>query len=108
MNDALSSKPAEAGVAPPAAEGRWTEWLLRGFALLAYAFAVFSLASVWWADSSRMTLLLLLLTEGYTLMLLLLARPARIRDMAPMTIAATIYAAFFYVLLEPGGTVCRV
>ncbi|HKX41607.1 MAG TPA: isoprenylcysteine carboxylmethyltransferase family protein [Burkholderiaceae bacterium] len=105
MNDALSSKPAQDGAAPSAAEGRWTEWLLRGFGLMAYAFAVFSLASAWWADPSRMTLLLLLLTEGYTLMLMLLARPARIRDMAPTTIAATIYAAFFYVLFEPRGTV---
>lgn len=85
-------------------EGRLTEWLLRGFALLAYGFAVTNLALAWWADSSRWTLLLLLLIEGYTLLLVLIARPARMRDMAPLTVAATMYAAFFFVLLDPRGT----
>lgn len=82
-----------------------TEWLLRAFALLAYAFAVSGLATVWWADRGRTTILLLLLIEGYTMVLVLVARPARIRDMSPATILATLYAAFFYVLLETRGTV---
>ena len=86
------------------AEGCFTEWLLRGFGLIAYILAVSGLASAWWADRSRVTMLLLLLTEGYTLMLVLSARPARIRDMSPMTVVATIYAAFFYVLFETSGT----
>ncbi|WP_298832671.1 isoprenylcysteine carboxylmethyltransferase family protein [uncultured Piscinibacter sp.] len=85
-------------------EGRLTEWLLRGFALLAYGFAVTNLALAWWADGSRWTLLLLLIIEGYTLLLVLIARQARMRDMAPLTVAATMYAAFFFVLLEPRGT----
>jgi protein-S-isoprenylcysteine O-methyltransferase Ste14 len=84
--------------------GRLTEWLLRGFALLAYGLAVSNLASAWWADPSRLTLLLLLLTEGFTLTLVLLARPANSRDMTPASIAATIYAAFFFVLFDPSGT----
>lgn len=87
-----------------AREGRLTEWLLRIFALLAYGFAVSNLALAWWRDSSRWTLLLLLLIEGYTLVMVLVARPARLRDMAPLTVAATLYAAFFFVLLEPRGT----
>lgn len=82
-----------------------TEWLLRGFALLAYGFAVSNVALAWWADPSRWTLLLLLLIEGYTLLMVLIARPARMRDMAPLTVAATVYAAFFFVLLDPRGTV---
>jgi protein-S-isoprenylcysteine O-methyltransferase Ste14 len=85
----------------PMREGPLTEWLLRGFALLAYAFAVSNLAWAWWADQGRWTLLLLLLTEGYTLMLVLLARRAQLRDMSPLTIAATMYAAFFFVLFDP-------
>lgn len=89
--------------APP--EGPLTEWLLRGFGLVAYAFAVNNLLSAWWADRSRLTLLLLLLTEAYTLMLVLLARPADRRDMAPLTIVATMYAAFFFVLIEARGTI---
>lgn len=85
-------------------EGRWTEWLLRGFALLAYGFAVSNLAAAWWSDHSRLTLLLLLLTEGYTLLLVLLARRASLRDMAPLTVIATMYAAFFFVLLDARDT----
>ena len=90
------------GAARP--EGRMTEWLLRGFALMAYGLAVSNLARGWWADTSRWTLLLLLLTEGYTLALVLIARRAQVRDMAPLTVVATMYAAFFFVLLSPDGT----
>ena len=93
-----------AGQAPAAGEGRLTEWLLRGFALLAYVFAVSNLAGAWWADPSRLTLLLLLLTEGYTLLLVLLARRASQRDVTPLTVVATMYAAFFFVLLDPSDT----
>lgn len=85
-------------------EGRLTEWLLRGLALVAYGFAVSNLARGWWLDTSRWSLLLLLLTEGYTLGLVLFARPARLRDMAPLTIVSTIYAAFFFVLLSAEDT----
>jgi len=90
--------------AAPAGEGRLTEWLLRAFALLAYGFAVTNLALAWRADPSRWTLLLLLLTEGYTLMLLLVARRAAVRDLSAVAVVATLYAAFFFVLLEPRGT----
>jgi protein-S-isoprenylcysteine O-methyltransferase Ste14 len=89
---------------PREAEGRSTEWLLRGFALLAYGFAVSNLAAAWLSDHSRLTLLLLLLTEGYTLLLVLLARRASLRDMAPLTVIATMYAAFFFVLLDARDT----
>jgi protein-S-isoprenylcysteine O-methyltransferase Ste14 len=88
----------------PMREGPLTEWLLRVFALLAYAFAVSNLASAWWANTTRWTLLLLLLTEGYTLLLVLIARRAQLRDMSPLTIAATMYAAFFFVLFDPHDT----
>lgn len=98
----MSTAAGPAG-APPH-EGRLTEWLLRGFALLAYALAVGNLALAWWADTSRWTLLLLLLIEGCTLLMVLVARRASLRDMSPLTVAATVYAAFFFVLLNPGGT----
>ena len=90
---------------PGMPEGRPTEWLLRGFALLAYGFAVQNLARGWLADPTRWTLLFLLATEGYTLALVLFARRAQLRDMAPLTVAATFYAAFFFVLLSPNHTV---
>jgi protein-S-isoprenylcysteine O-methyltransferase Ste14 len=88
----------------PMREGPLTEWLLRGFALLVYGIAVSNLASAWWANPTRWTLLLLLLTEGYTLLLVLIARRAQLRDMSPLTIAATMYAAFFFVLVGPDDT----
>ena len=88
----------------PTREGPLTEWLLRGFALLTYGFAVNLLASAWWANPTRWTLLLLLLTEGYTLLLVLVARRAQLRDMSPLTIAAPMYAAFFFVLFDPHDT----
>lgn len=88
----------------PFAQSRRVEWLLRGFALLAYGFAVHNLASLWWANRSRWTLLLLLLTEGFTLMLVLLARPARFRDATWAAVLLNLYAAFSYVLFDPRTT----
>jgi protein-S-isoprenylcysteine O-methyltransferase Ste14 len=91
--------------APDAArEGGSTEWLLRAFAVLAYGFAVSNLARAWWIDQSRWTILMLLLTEAYTLGLLLFARRATLRDASPAVVAATVYAAFFYVLFEAENT----
>ena len=86
------------------AQSRRVEWLLRGFALLAYGFAVVNLAALWWADRSRWTLLLLLLTEGFTLMLVLLARPARVRDATWAAVLLNLYPAFSYVLFDPRTT----
>lgn len=97
----LRMKPAQP--APPV-EGCLTEWLLRAFAVLVYALAVTNLAHAWAADRSRWTLLMLLLTEGYTLALVLVARRASLRDMGPLSVVATLYAAFFFVLLDAQGT----
>jgi len=81
-----------------------TEWLLRVFALAAYGFAVRNLALLWWADRSRLTLLLLLLMEGFTLALVLVARPARFRDASWAAVLLNLYAAFSYVLFDPRAT----
>lgn len=88
----------------PLTEGRLTEWLLRSFALLVMAFVVTRWGYAWWIDPSRWTALLLLVSEGYTLMLILLARRAIQRDLAPVAMAATIYATCAVVLLAPDGT----
>ena len=85
-------------------EGALTEWLLRGFAVLIYGFALWRLGYAWQLDPSRWTIPLLLLTEAYTLLMILLARPASARDMAPLSIVATGYAAFFFVLLDARNT----
>lgn len=81
-----------------------TEGLLRMFALLAYGFLVFNVARTWWTDPSRITLLLLLLTESFTLGLVLFARRAAVRDLSPLVMTATIYAAIFIVLLRYDNT----
>ena len=91
-------------LAAPSSESIRTEWLLRAFALMAYGFAVCNLAAVWWGDRSRLTLLLLLLSEGFTLMLVLLARTARHRDKSWAAVLLNLYAAFSYVLFDPQAT----
>lgn len=94
------------GIQPgsPLPEGRLTEWLLRSFALLVMAFVVTRWGYAWWIDPSRWTALLLLVSEGYTLMMILLARRAIQRDLAPVAMVATICATCSVVLLAPDGT----
>ena len=87
------------------AEGRLTEWLLRSFALLALVLIVARWGHAFIADPTRWTVALLLITEGYTLLLVLFARPASQRDMSLSVIAATVYATVFAALLDPVGTV---
>lgn len=88
----------------PAPEGAMTEWLLRAFAVMAYAFGVARLGYAFTLDTTRITLLILLLTEGYTLMLVLFARRASLRDLSPLAMAATFVAMFFFVAIDPTGT----
>jgi protein-S-isoprenylcysteine O-methyltransferase Ste14 len=86
------------------AEGRLTEWLLRAFALAVLAFVVARWGHAWLADRSRWTALLLVISESYTLLLVLFARRALQRDLSPAALAATLYATFFVIALEPQGT----
>ena len=86
------------------ADSALTEWLLRAFGLLAYGFGVANLFHAWWADSSRWTVLLLLVFESYTLLLVLVARRASVRDVSPLAMALTAYAAFYFALLDTQGT----
>ncbi|MBV8036194.1 isoprenylcysteine carboxylmethyltransferase family protein [Roseateles sp.] len=86
------------------AEGRLTEWLLRSFALLALGFMIARWGYAWLREPQRSTLLLLLVSEGYTLLLVLLARRAAQRDLSLPAVVSTIYAAGFAVLLAPDQT----
>ena len=81
-----------------------TEGLLRGFALLLLVWFVLNVARAWWVDTSRYTLLLLVISESFTLCLVLFARRAIIRDMSPLAIVATVYASFFFALFGYGDT----
>ena len=81
-----------------------TEGLLRAFAVLVYGLMVSNVAYHWFADTSRYTLLLLLLTESFTLALVIFARRAITRDLSPVAVVATIYAAFFVALVGYSDT----
>lgn len=85
-------------------ENLLAEWLLRGFALLFYGTFVAFIARHWWADTSRHTLLLLLVSEGLTVALLLFARRAVLRDASPVAIAATALALSFFLFFEYADT----
>lgn len=93
------------GSPQPNSEGRMTEWLLRAFAVILMAFIVARWGHAWWVDPSRWTALLLLISEGYTLALILVARRAIARDLAPLAMVATIYACGAAVLLAPDNTI---
>jgi protein-S-isoprenylcysteine O-methyltransferase Ste14 len=81
-----------------------TEWLLRAFGLLAYGTMVWIVARHWWADTSRHTLLLLLVSEGLTLALILFAKRAHDRDLSPAAIASTVSAMTFFLFFDYSGT----
>jgi protein-S-isoprenylcysteine O-methyltransferase Ste14 len=82
-----------------------TEWLLRAFALMLLGVFLANVGTQWWADTSRVTLLLLLVTETFTLLLVLFARRAFVRDLSPLAMLATVYASFYFTLLGYGNTV---
>jgi protein-S-isoprenylcysteine O-methyltransferase Ste14 len=94
---------ARAASSPPQ-EGQLTEWLLRSFAVLLLFFVVARWGYAWVNEPTRLTLLLLLVSESYTLLLVLLARRASARDMSVSVMLATGYAIGFMLLLEPQGT----
>jgi len=93
-----------AGNTPTRPEGKLTECLLRAFALAALAFVVARWGHAWMLDRGRWTVLLLLVSESYTLVLVLVARRAERRDLSIPALAATLYATFFVVILQPQGT----
>lgn len=104
----MSSTPTDAREPPPLTdargEGRLTEWLLRSFAVLLLGFIVFRWGFVWFEDRSRWTSLLFLISEGFTLGLVLFARKALARDLSVSAMVVTVYAMVYPALLQPVGT----
>ena len=96
---------AHPDIEPNASTREWAvEWGLRSVAILAYLVAMSNLAGAWLADSSRWTLLVLLLTEGYTLALVVLARRAVRRDARLTTLLVQLYVGLGYALLATKQT----
>lgn len=96
----MSSEPIET----TPRESALTEILLRAIALLVYGTFVGIIARYWWANTSRYTLLVLLVSEGLTVCLLLFARRAVLRDASPVAIAATALSLSFFLFFEYAGT----
>jgi len=81
-----------------------TERLLGAFAMLAYGVMVWVVAQHWWADRGRLSLLLLLVSEGFTLALVVFARRAVVRDLSAVAIATTVFALTFFLFFGYDGT----
>ena len=96
--------PAPSPIHEPPRDSALTEILLRSFALLGYGVFVSFIARYWWADTSRYTLLLLLVAEGLTILLLVFARRAVLRDATPVAIVVTVLALSFFLFFEYTGT----
>lgn len=92
------SRPSAAG------EGGLTEWLLRTFAVLVLTVVVARWGHAWFVDRERWSALLLLVSESYTLVLVLVARRAVRRDLSLPALVATAYAMGFVLLITPDGT----
>jgi protein-S-isoprenylcysteine O-methyltransferase Ste14 len=99
------------GVTTRVIEGSWSrakrlisEWLLRLCAIFIYGIAVSNLASAFWTDPTRWTLLALLVAEGYALVLIVCARRSTMRDASPVAVVATLYSVFYYVFFDPSRT----
>jgi protein-S-isoprenylcysteine O-methyltransferase Ste14 len=90
------------------AEAPTREWLLRLLAVLIYAIGVSNIARAWWAEPTRWTLVALLITEAYALVLIVCARRATIRDTSAVALVATTYSMFYYVFFDPGRTVALI
>ena len=96
----MSSGPSEA----TPRDSALTEILLRAIALMVYGTFVGVIAKYWLANTSRYTLLMLLISEGLTVALLLIARRAVLRDASPVAIAATALSLSFFLFFEYAGT----
>lgn len=80
------------------------EWLLRAFALIAFGIMFTIVVRHWWADTSRITLLLLVISEGLVMALMLFARRATSRDLSFAAVASTVLSLTFFLWFDYTGT----
>jgi protein-S-isoprenylcysteine O-methyltransferase Ste14 len=76
------------------------EWLLRTFAVATYLLMLIAVFNNWKINGQSYDLTILLLTEAFTLALILFARCANKRDVSPLMVAATIYTSSYFLLFE--------
>jgi len=89
-------------------KGALIEWFLRLFAIFIYGVAVHNIARALWADPTRWTLMALLVTEGYAMVLIVCARRSSMRDASSVALVATLYSVFYYVLFDPDKTIALI
>jgi protein-S-isoprenylcysteine O-methyltransferase Ste14 len=82
----------------------WVEWLLRSVAIATYLYTITGIAISWSENAHPYNLLILLISEGFTLGLILIARCAVQRDASPLLVLATAYSSCFFLLLDKGPT----
>ena len=82
------------------ARNAWVEWSLRLCAIAVYAVMIYGVATTWFEDTSRYSLLMLMVSEAFTLGLILCARIAVRRDVSVITVLATVYSSCFFALFD--------
>ncbi len=80
------------------------EWGLRSFAIAAYLLMLLAISNNWRVNGHAFSLLMLLVTEGFTLAIVLFAKNARKRDASPLLVFAVIYTSSFFLYLDDGET----
>jgi protein-S-isoprenylcysteine O-methyltransferase Ste14 len=93
---------------PADRKGVLIEWFLRFFAIFIYGVAVYNIARALWVDPTRWTLMALLVTEGYAMVLIVCARRSTLRDASSVALVATLYSVFYYVLFDPTKTIALI
>ena len=82
----------------------YIEWVLRSFAIAAYLLMLLALTNNWRVNGHAYSLLMLMVTEGFTLAIVLFARNASKRDASPLLVLAVIYTSSFFLYLDFGKT----
>jgi protein-S-isoprenylcysteine O-methyltransferase Ste14 len=90
---------------PPERRAMLEEAALRLLAVGAYGMLIYGVLTQWLAAPGRVTLVLLLVVETFTLGLIVFARRARVRDTSYVALLSTVFASFYFVLLSltPGA-----
>jgi len=85
-------------------KARVLDVLLRVLAAASLSLFAYGVLVNWWANPQRITLLLMVTTEGVTVGLVLFAREARKRDWQPLSVMFTLVATFYFLALtlSPG------
>ena len=80
------------------------EWALRTFAIAAYVLMLLAIFNNWRVSGHAYSLLMLMVTEGFTLAIVLFAKSATRRDASPLLVFAVIYTSGYFLLFDSGET----